>query len=325
VAGAGPKISVAVPASGRPRFLEECLLSVIRQTLPASEIVVSEDGQDAKNAIIVERYIAAGAPIRHITNVPPLGQFANRQQAFRLTTGDVVAMLDDDDAWNDDFLGETFGALEANGCSFCSSDHYIMNADSQILDDESNAASIRFGRAAMSEGRYDDVLHRELVSTSFPLQFTLFSRRDLEAIGFFPSYGKTVPDFALFLELGAARFAGYFLPKRLGRYRVHADQQTHNRIEQGLALTESLRAFCARHPGIHLHERDAAAELYRRSVIELAIAYAHDGQRRRSIEALRSYRSLGWGWVPPSRAFILGALLVGARKHRRRPKHDTRF
>jgi glycosyltransferase involved in cell wall biosynthesis len=323
VARAGPKISVAVPASGRPRFLEECLMSVMRQTLPASEIIVSEDGQDAQNAMIVERYVAAGAPIWHITNVPPLGQFANRQQAFRLTTGDFVAMLDDDDAWNDDFLSETYTALEANGCSFCSSDHYIMDADSRILDDESNAASIRFGRSAMSEGRYDDVLHREIMSTSFPLQFTLFSRRDLDAIGFIPPYGKTVPDFALFLELGAARFAGYFLPKRLGRYRVHSDQQTRNRIEQGLALTEALSVFCARHPGIRAHERDAAAELYRRSVIELAVAYAHVGQRRRSIEALRSYGSLGWGWVQPSRAFILIALLAGARKHRRRSKHRT--
>jgi glycosyltransferase involved in cell wall biosynthesis len=251
--------------------------------------------------------------------VPPLGQLANRQQAFWLTTGDFVAMLDDDDAWSDDFLANTHAALDANDCSFCSSDHYIMDSDSQILGDESNAASIRFGRAAMSEGRYDDVLHRELVSTSFPLQFTLFSRQVLDAIGFFPPYGRTVPDFALFLELGAARVPGYFLPKRLGRYRVHAGQQTHNRIEKGLALIECLRGFCGRHSGIGARERDAAAELYRQSVIELAIAYAHVGQRRDSIGALRSYPSMGWGWVHPSRALVLGALLAGARKHRSGP------
>jgi glycosyltransferase involved in cell wall biosynthesis len=319
VVAAVPKISVAVPASGRPRFLEECLQSILRQTLPASEIIVSEDGHDAENAAVVERYVASGAPISHIANVPPLGQLANRQQAFRLTTGDFVAMVDDDDAWSDDFLAETYGALDASDCSFCSSDHYIMDSRSQILGDESNAASIRFGRSVMSEGRYDDVLYRELVSTSFPLQFTLFSRRVLDAIGFFPPYARTVPDFALFLELGAARFPGYFLPKRLGRYRVHPEQQTHNRVEKGLALIECLRGFCGRHSGIPARERDAAAKLYRQSVIELAIAYAHIGQRRNSIEALGAYRSMGWGWVRPSRALVLGALLAGAKKHRRGP------
>jgi glycosyltransferase involved in cell wall biosynthesis len=311
-----PNISVAVPASGRPRFLDECLQSIVDQTLPACEIVVSEDGRDPENAAIVEKYAGAGAPIRHVTNVPGLGQLANRQQAFRLSTGDFVAMLDDDDAWSPDFLRATHAALEASGCGFCSSDHFIMGTDSNLLIRESIAASKRFGRADMAEGRYDDVLYRELVATSFPLQFTLFSRDSLAAVGFFPPYGGTVPDFALFLELGAARIAGYFLPKRLGRYRVHADQQTHNRVEKGLALTECLRGFRARHRTLGAREQTAVADLYRRSVLELAIAYAHVRQRRDSIGALRAYKSLGWGWGPPSRALVLGALLAGATKRR---------
>jgi glycosyltransferase involved in cell wall biosynthesis len=293
------------------------LRSILNQTLPASEIVVSEDGDDVETGVVVRSYKALGAPIRHVQNVPPLGQLRNRQQAFQLTTGDFAAMLDDDDAWDESFLRETFAAIEASKCGFCSTDHFIMDANSRVLDHESQAASNRFGRSAMTEGRYEDVLYRELLSKPFPLQFTLFARPILAGIGFFPPDANTVPDLALFLELGAARVAGFYLPRRLGRYRVHPTQQTHSRVEQGESLTACLRGFVARHGSdISERERDAIAKLYRDSVLELAIAHAHIRQRRRAIGILRFYPSLGWGWPSPARVGVFGALLAGARGRR---------
>ena len=308
-------ISVAVPTRARAEMLDECLRSIMSQTLPASEIVVSEDGEDAETAAVVRSHKAAGAPIRHLRNLPALGQLGNRQQALVNTTGEFVAMLDDDDAWNETFLGETFAAIRASECGFCSTDHYIMDADSHLLDAESHAASNRFGRSTMIEGRYEDVLFRELVGKPFPLQFTLFARPALAGIGFFPPYAGLVPDFALFLELGAAGVAGFYLPRRLGRYRVHPDQQTHSRIEMGEGLTGCLRGFHARHHAdISAREEDEIAKRYRQSVLELAIAYAHVRQRRRSIDTLRTYRSLGWGWPQAARVGVLGALLAGVTK-----------
>src|SRR5436190_15365353 len=117
-------ISVAVTTRARAGLLDECLRSVLNQTLPASEIVVSEDGEDGETAAIVGRYKADGAPIRYVRNVPPLGQLGNRQRAFQLTAGDFVSMLDDDDAWCETFLSETLAAIQASKCGFCSTDHY---------------------------------------------------------------------------------------------------------------------------------------------------------------------------------------------------------
>jgi glycosyltransferase involved in cell wall biosynthesis len=310
-------ISVAVTTCSRPEFLDECLRSVLTQTLPAAEIVVSEDGEDAQTALVIRTHKAAGAPIRHIRNVPPLGQIMNRRQAFQLTSGEFVAMLDDDDAWSEDFLSETASRLRANECGFCSTDHHLMDAHSHILEEESGSSSLRFGRSTMLEGLYEDVLYRELVSKPFPLQFTLFARPSLEAVGFFPPYAGTAPDFALFLELGAARVSAFYVPRRLGRYRVHPGQQTHNRIEQGQSLTACLRGFYARHhANVTERERDAAARLYRESVLELAIAHAHVRQRGAAMRSLRAYRSLGGGWPRPARLAVLAALMAGAGKSR---------
>ena len=310
-----PTISVAVPTRARPSLLDECLFSIRSQSLPPFEIVVSEDGDDLATAAVVRRHRAAGAPIRHVRNVPPLGQLGNRQRALQLTTGNFVAMLDDDDVWSETFLSETFAAMEASNCGFCSTDHYIIDAASCVINEESEAASNEFGRSTMTEGRYTDVLYRELVSKPFSLAFTLFARPVLAAIGFFPSYAGVVPDFALFLELGAARVEAFYLPKRLGGYRAHPEQQTGNRVEVATDLLECLLGFYARHHGdISSRERDALAELYRQSALELAIAHAHVRQRRRSMGALRSYGTLGWGWPRAARVAVLAALLAGASK-----------
>ena len=311
-------ISVAVPTRARAALLDECLSSILSQSLPASEIVISEDGEDGETAAVVRRCKAAGAPIRHVRNLPPLGQLGNRQRALQLTTGDFVAMLDDDDAWSENFLSETFAAMEAGDCGFCSSDHYIMDAASRVIEEESDAASERFGRSTMSEGRYEDVLYRELVWKPFPLGCTLFSRQVLAAIGFFPPYAGVVPDFALFLELGAARVAGFYLPKRLGRYRVHPGQQRANRVESGRGLADCLVGYYARHRAdLSARERDELGKLYRQSVLELAIAHAHLRERRRSIHTLRSFGLLGWGWPKAARVVVLAALLAGASKKAR--------
>jgi hypothetical protein len=124
-----------------------------------------------------------------------------------------------------------------------------------------------------------------------------------------------VADFALFLELGAARVEGFYLPRRLGRYRAHPEQQTGNRVETGRALADCVVGFYERHQAdLNARERDELAKLYRQSVLELAIAHAHARQRRPSVDALRSYGSLGWGWPKVARVAVLAALLAGASK-----------
>ncbi len=54
-------ISVAVPTRARAALLDECLSSILSQSLPASEIVISEDGEDGET----RRWCAAVKPLEH--------------------------------------------------------------------------------------------------------------------------------------------------------------------------------------------------------------------------------------------------------------------
>jgi glycosyltransferase involved in cell wall biosynthesis len=311
--GARATVSVAVTTRGRPGLLAECLRSILDQAEPATEIVVSEDGVDQRTAEVVGAFQKENPAVRYVRNDKPLGQLLNRQRALLLTTGDFVAMLDDDDVWSEDFLAVTLSRIQWSGCGFCSTDHHIIGADSSVMSVESDAATARFGRSEMTEGVYDDVLLRELRWKPFPLGTTLFARETLERVGFIPPYAGVVPDLGLFLEIGAARVRGFYVPQRLGRYRVHPDQQTERRAEVGCALVSCLRAFSDLHRSdLTSTENRHLSSFYRRSVVELAVARAHLRDRIGSVDALRGYGALGWGWAPPPRLGVLAALLAGA-------------
>jgi glycosyltransferase involved in cell wall biosynthesis len=277
---------------------------------------VSEDGADTETVKVVETLRAEGAPISHTRNSEPIGQLANRQRAFELTTGHFVAMLDDDDQWEPEFLDKTSRALSRNpDCGFCSTDQSMIDASGGILVAESRQASTRFGRTSMKDGIYVDVLRRELRDKPFPLQATLFRRSIIEKIGFFPPHAGVVPDFALFVELGARGVRGYYISERLGRYRVHPNQQTKNRVEPGEAMVSYLLSL-ALNRRLTRDDQELIASLFRSKVVELAIAYAHQRARMQALRSLRQYPDLGWGWPPASRIAVLVALLVGVRRHR---------
>lgn len=310
-----PSISVAVPTRRRSHYLERCLRSILAQTLPADEIVVSEDGDDPETAAVIRRLGREGAPIRHERNLPPLGQGGNRRRAFELTTGDFVAMLDDDDEWEPEFLAEMRSALrEHPECGFAMADHWLIDQDGNVLSADSDAATRRFGRDRLASGVYDDVLARHLASKTMTLVTSLFRRSVLEEIDFFPLPVNVGPEFPLFLELGARRVRVCYIATRLGRYRVHPGQSTAGaRVARGETVLSALRRIADRYE-LGWAERGQLGVLFRSTIIELAIAHAHKAGRRDAIRVLRSYADFGWGLPSPRRVAVLVALLLGARR-----------
>lgn len=308
-----PRVSVAVTTAGRPELLRHALRSIAAQTLSPDEVVVSEDGADELTAAAVGEAAATGLPVALHRNVPPLGQRGNRQRAFELTRGTYVAMLDDDDEWEAEFLEQAVAALDGHAdCGFVSSDHWIIDGDGTVLPDATETASRLFGRSDMVEGTYDDVLVRHLRRRSFALGVSLFRRAELVRVGFFPVYAGAAPDYALFLELGASRINAYYLAQRLGRYRAHRTQVTGDRVSVGRDTIGVLEELY-RSGRLTAEERRLVATEYRRRVIEVAIGFGHLGRRCKAFRALSRYARLGWERPRLGRAAVLALLLVGIR------------
>lgn len=88
-------ISVIIPAFNAEAFLAKAINSVLAQTVPVFEIIVIDDGSKDRTAAIAQGY---GASVRVISQKNQ-GVARARNHGVEVSTGELIAFLDADDAW----------------------------------------------------------------------------------------------------------------------------------------------------------------------------------------------------------------------------------
>jgi glycosyltransferase involved in cell wall biosynthesis len=314
-------ISVAIPTCNRPDYLEVALRSVLSQTITPDEVIISEDGSDPETCRRVQQ-LKTEYPhitIKHFTSPSQTGDRANRLRAFGLTSGEYVAMLDDDDVWDSRFLEKTYAVLKNDpSLHFCTTNHSLIDKDGKQLEKMTKDMMAYNGRGRLVTGRIKDVFHSVASNNGliFSLQFTLFRRSRLEQQCFIPDFGIHLPDLALFLMLGVTGAQGYFLEDFLGSCRVHGGQQTANRLRNTESHVECLHTLYIRFgKNLSAQQLTAFKRRYRKIALELAIAHAHVGNVREAINCLGKVNQHGFGVPSFKRLAVLAALLMGVRKH----------
>ena len=107
-----PAFSVIIPTYNRQRTIERALDSVLAQHHHrADEIILIDDAsRDDTVALVARRY----PDVRLMRHETKRGPAAARNTAMRLATHDLLAFLDSDDAWHEDYLAAIGEAWAAN-------------------------------------------------------------------------------------------------------------------------------------------------------------------------------------------------------------------
>jgi glycosyltransferase involved in cell wall biosynthesis len=102
------RVSVIIPTYNSGPLVVEAVASVLAQTRPADEIIVVDDGSTDNTAQRLE-------PVReriHYVRQANSRVAAARNTGVGLSTGDVIAFLDADDAWHPQKLARQLSVLE---------------------------------------------------------------------------------------------------------------------------------------------------------------------------------------------------------------------
>lgn len=91
-----PSVSVVMPAYNRAAVIGRAMRSVSKQTLPAHEIIVVDDGSTDNT---VEAALAVAPQCRVVRSDTNRGAQAARAEGIRAATGEWIAFLDSDDWW----------------------------------------------------------------------------------------------------------------------------------------------------------------------------------------------------------------------------------
>jgi glycosyltransferase involved in cell wall biosynthesis len=119
-----PLISVVMPAyETPPRYLEEAIDSVRRQDYPEWELCIADDGSTrAGTRRALDRAASSDPRIRVTRLERNSGISAATNAALEISSGDLVAFLDHDDALTPDALLEMASAFSEHGCDVAYSD-----------------------------------------------------------------------------------------------------------------------------------------------------------------------------------------------------------
>lgn len=117
-------ISVVIPCHNYGRFLGEAVASVERQSRPADELVVVDDGSTDETATIVAELARSRPRLVTISRTPARGAAATFNDAVRASHGDLVVILSADDRLSPEYLARCEAALVTDAAAdfaYCSS------------------------------------------------------------------------------------------------------------------------------------------------------------------------------------------------------------
>ena len=219
-------ISVAMTTYNGARFLREQLDSILAQSRLPDELVVCDDRSSDETAEILAEYSARSPfPLKVIVNDERLGSTKNFEKAIQLSSGDLIALCDQDDVWRPQKLA----VLEAAFVEDTDLGAVITNAD--LVDEKGEPLSgnlwsrCRFSPARQEAvggaGRYDILL-----GIPFATGATMVFRSKFKPLLLpFPTDSVTYIHDRWIAVLIAA--VGHFalIPEKLIAYRVHRQQQ----------------------------------------------------------------------------------------------------
>lgn len=214
VPSAAVRVDVGIPTHGSAPYLVPAIESVLAQTTGDWKLTVSENGPGGGEIEeLVQQYLR-DPRVRYRatgTNIGPAGNWSSLLQ-----TGEAayVALLNDDDLWDPDFLARRVGFLgDHPGCGFVFSDQRLVNQAGRVI----GATRIQLAEGEHVPEVIVPVLYREnVVGVPTPLM----RRAAVEAVtpAFDPTYFMF--DYEFWFRL-AVRFPVGFLPVRDCSYRLH--------------------------------------------------------------------------------------------------------
>lgn len=124
------RISIAMCTFNGAEFLPAQLQSIFTQSRLPDEIVICDDGSTDDTRPLLDKFAAESlVPITLHFNEQNLGSVKNFEKAITLSTGDVIALSDQDDVWRSDklqLIEEAFNQSPSAGLVF---------SDAEIVDE----------------------------------------------------------------------------------------------------------------------------------------------------------------------------------------------
>ena len=224
-----PMVSILVTVYNRTDYLQTAIESALNQTFRDYEIIILDDSGNSICEDTCKPYLGLGH-VHYKANPQTLGVACSLRNGINDSKGEFVAILNDDDLWEPDFLASLLPPLQADSRRVLAfSDHWLINANGELEPEATEANTARYGRADLSEGEVSDVPKFVLVKNGVPLAMaSVFRKKALDTSSLTHSLAGAY-DFWISCALASTRGTFFYVPRRLTSWRLHSRMETSRR------------------------------------------------------------------------------------------------
>jgi glycosyltransferase involved in cell wall biosynthesis len=209
------KVSVVIPVYNGEKYLKKAIESVVRQTLPADEIIVIDDGSTDDSALVIAE-LAKVYPLKFFQKENG-GQSSARNYGVSVSCGELIAFLDQDDIWYPNHIEELVRPFLKNfypeiGWVYSTVDEIGENDQLYCIDSLSYCASVHPKKTI-----YECLATDMLVIPSA----TIVSRKAFNDVGGFDEQLSGYEDDDLFVRIFSKGYGNVFINKSTTQWRTH--------------------------------------------------------------------------------------------------------
>jgi len=227
-----PKVSVIMPAYNAARTLREAVGSILNQTFPDIELIVCDDASTDVTSSVLQSI--TDERLRVIHNEVNLGSGLSRDKAIDISTGEMLAFADADDAWEPERLEVLLDATVA------SKNTMVFDDILECFDTPSGMKPwqpLRGSKAFGGDGKavidvpIDQFICQErlMMQPLVPSGFLKKGQVRHSALSF-------AQDTEFFLALMSKGMALRFVPRPMYRYRITPGSATAQRCREAMML-----------------------------------------------------------------------------------------
>ena len=215
-----PLVSIITPTYNHEKFIGTCIESVLKQTYQNWEMIIIDDGSTDKTSVVVAKYTDDRIKYVKQENLGIWKLNETYNKALEMSKGDLIAILEGDDAWPNFKLEEQVKIFEKNNVVLSWGRKNNINDKNEVIafDLQSLKNFINMPQEEMM---------RNLIIENFLQPCTVIIDKNalLSIGGFLQDKNAPFVDYTTFLELSLkGRF--YPLDRVLGYWRKHKSQVT---------------------------------------------------------------------------------------------------
>ena len=201
------KVSVIVNCHNGEKYLKECIESILNQKYQYFEIVFFDNFSSDNSKTIVTKF--QDKRIKYFFSNKKLSLYKARNEAIKVSTGEIIAFLDVDDWWNENYLSSREKIFDDD-----SYDYFYNNVQMYY---EKNKSFKIYKKYFLPNGNIYQFLAKDyfIIISGLIIRRKIFSK-----LGFFNENLNIIGDFDFVMRM-SKKFNAHATNHPLIFYRVH--------------------------------------------------------------------------------------------------------